>query len=461
MQIKNKKIILVEPAGAQANVFSKFMKLPLMGPLYLGTILNQAGHDVKIYNENILSRSVKDEELQGDILCLTILTPSASNGYKIAKRFKKLNPNSKVIIGGVHATFLKEEAIKYADQVVVGEGEEVILDMINGNITDQFVYGGKEQNINNIPSPNFNLLEKKEKMNIYPMITSRGCPFDCDFCSVTQMFGRQYRTNSIDRVIDDFKKLSGKRVFIYDDNFSAYIKRSHELMDRILSEGINLKWSAQVRVDVAKDEKLVAKMNKAGCKRVYVGFESVNPKTLENFNKKQSVADIERSIKVFHDNNIRIHGMFIFGSDADDKSVFKPTLDFCNKNKIDTVQYSALTPLPGSYIYNRLNKEKRLLHQDWKYYDGIHAVFQPKQMSAYELQKGIIDTYQDFYSYIMASKDALEASVDFIGNLFHLSANKVSDLKFNRTMFKFVGNAIVKRWMKLNKKYMEYLAHIK
>lgn len=293
------------------------------------------------------------------------------------------------------------------------------------------------------------------------MITSRGCPFDCDFCSVTQMFGRAYRTNPIDRVIEDCKKLDRKRVFIYDDNFTANVKRSHELMDRLITEGIKMKWSAQVRVDVARDESLVSKMSKAGCKRVYVGFESVNPKTLVNFNKRQSVADIERAIKVFHDNNIRIHGMFIFGSDEDDQSVFEPTLEFCNKNRIDTVQYSALTPLPGTYTYNRFKKEGRLLHQDWKYYDGIHAVFRPKKMTAFELQDGIIKTYKDFYSYLMAGKDALEATADFAQGLFHLTANRFSDLKINRTMFKFVGKAIVNRWTKLNKKYMEYLARVK
>jgi len=357
---RNKKIIIIEPAGAQANVFNKFMKLPLMGTLYLGTILDNAGYEVNIYNENILGRDVKDAELAGDVLCISILTPSANRGYNIAKRFKELNPNSKVIIGGVHATFLKEEAARYADHVAIGEGEDIILKIIEGKITDKYIYGNNLSEIDNVPPPNFDLLEKNEKMNIYPMITSRGCPFDCDFCSVTQMFGRRYRTNPINRVIEDFKSLDGKRIFIYDDNFTANIRRSHKLMDRVIAEKMNLKWSTQVRVDVARDEKLVAKMRAAGCKRVYVGFESVNPKTLEIFNKHQGVQDIERSIKVFHDNDIRVHGMFIFGSDEDDNTVFEPTLDFCNKNKIDTVQYMALTPLPGTYTYNRIKKEGRL-----------------------------------------------------------------------------------------------------
>ncbi len=456
----NKKVILIEPAGAQANVFSKFMRLPLMGPLYLGTILDQAGYNVKIYNENILGRNVNDEELQGDILCLTLLTPSALRGYQISKRFKQLNPSSKVIIGGVHPTFFKNEAIQHTDQVAVGEGENIILDMISGKITDRFVYGDKILDLKNVPAPNFDLLEKKERLNIYPMITSRGCPFDCDFCSVTQMFGRKYRTNPIDRVLKDCHSLDKKRVFIYDDNFTANVKRSHELMERIMSEGIKMKWSAQVRVDVAKDEALVSKMAKAGCKRVYIGFESVNPKTLVNFHKKQSVADIERAIKVFHENDIRIHGMFIFGSDEDDRSVFEPTLEFCNKNRIDTVQYSALTPLPGTYTYNRFSQEGRLLHHDWDNYDGIHVVFKPKKMTPFELQDGIIKTYENFYSYIMAGRDALDTTVDFLGNIFHLTAHKFSDLKINRTMFKFIGKAIVNRWTKLNKKYMEYLSQI-
>lgn len=456
----SKKILFVEPAQVESNVFAGQSKLPLLGPLYLGTILKQAGFDVIVYNENILMHKLTPAELTGDILCLTLLTSTALRGYEIAKQFRQLNPQSRIIIGGVHPTFMPEEALQFADQVVIGEGEQVIQKIVSGEIEDKIVYGEPVENLDEIPWPDFDLLKNSEQIKIFPLITSRGCPFDCDFCSVTQMFGRKYRTTSIERAISEFKQAKTKKIFVYDDNFSADLKRTYELMGRLIQEDLGITWSAQARTEIAKHENLVSKMRRAGCNRVYVGFESINPEALKDFHKLQTVEDIKKAIEVFHKYDIKIHGMFIFGSEKDDVALFQPTLDFCRKYQIDTVQYSALTPLPGTRTYQNLKEQDRLLHNDWSKYDGMHVVYKPKKMTALELQEGIIQTYQDFYSYLLASEDALKAVFDLGVQLVKNTRERIKTYRFDSIKYKFLGKLIVNKWLKLNKEYMEYLKTI-
>jgi radical SAM superfamily enzyme YgiQ (UPF0313 family) len=449
------KIIFVEPL-AQENVFSSYMNLPLLGPLYLAAILKKNGYDVKILNENILKRKVRMNELDADILCITSLTTTIERAYEIAKQFKANNPNSRVIIGGIHASFVKEEVAKFADHVIIGEGEKIILDIVKGRIKDKFIYGQPVENLDEIPIPDFSLLEKSESIDIMPVMTSRGCPHGCVFCSVTKMFGRRFRINSIGRVIEELKRIKQKEIFFYDDHFAAIKNRLHELLDRMIKENINKKWSAQVRVDVANDKELVKKMSDAGCKWVYAGLESVNPETLKQYNKAQTVKDIKYSIKTFHDYGINVHGMFVLGSDADDKSVFRQTSDFCDDYNIDTVQYNILTPIPGSSMMQKLENENRLLHKRWKFYDGLHVVFKPKKMTALELQTGTLDAFKDFYSYSKGVKE-------FLNEALFSGINKIKTAFSNVKMpsfsfpYKFIGRNIIRRWVRQNIGYLDYL----
>lgn len=458
--MNGKKILFVEPMGVEANVFAGQSRLPLLGPLYLGTILKQAGFDVVIYNENILMRKLTAEELTSDVLCLTLITSTALRGYEIARQFRQLNPKSRIIIGGVHPTFMPEEALRFADQVVVGEGEKIVQKIVTGEIKDSIVYGEPTENLDEIPIPDFNLLKNSEQMKVFPLITSRGCPFDCDFCSVTQMFGRKYRTTSIQRAINEFKVLKGKDIFVYDDNFTANPKRTHELMHRLIQEDLGITWSAQVRTEITKREELVSEMQRAGCNRVCVGFESISPKALKELHKSQTVDDIKRSIEVFHKCSIKIHGMFMFGSESDDVDLFQSTLDFCKRYQINTVQYMALTPLYGTRLYRSLKEQNRILHNDWSKYDGMHVVFRPKRMTALELQKGIIQTYQDFYSYLLAIEDALKSAGGLVGRLFKNTKQKMKDYRLDNIKYKLLGRMIINRWLRLNRGYLNYLKGI-
>jgi radical SAM superfamily enzyme YgiQ (UPF0313 family) len=458
MQRKDKlKIVFVEPRGSKDNFFSKFLALPLMGPIYLATILKRRGHDVKVLNEHMLGRDVTLTDLDADVLCITGLTQTINRSYEIARQFKLQNPKGKVIIGGIHVSMMPDEAVQFADHVVVGEGEPAIIDLVEGRINDRLVKTD-HIDLDDYPIPDYSLLENREKMYITPVITSRGCPFDCNFCAVTEMFGKKYRTVSIDNTMRLLRTLHPKKVFFYDDNFAALKSRTYEMVKRFKGSGLDFRWTAQVRTDLANDPKLVERMADAGLYNVYVGFESINPATLKRFNKAQGLEQIKRSIKVFHDNNISIHGMFIFGSDDDDKRVFSRTAEFCNEQGINSTQFGILTPLPGTQVYRDFEQQGRLLHKVWQYYDALHTVYRPRKMTPLELQEGMIDAFRDFYSYSRAVNDALNTFFEYPTAAVKAMYSKVNVPSFNNAGLRLMGTKIVKSWVKHNRNYFEFLA---
>ena len=455
-------VVFVEPMGANSNVFDKFMSIPMLGPIYLATIAHEAGYTTTVLNENILHRKITQEELRDiDILCVSCMTATIERGKKIAREYKgireKLSKESWTIIGGIHASMIPEDVVDDFDQVFVGEGEEKILDLLSGKIRTKIVHGDHIKDLDTTPIPNFKLLKNWESMRSWPLMTSRGCPYDCTFCSVTAMFGQSYRVKSVKRVIEEIKSYGHKWLFFVDDHFIIKKKRTHELLETFKQENLNLRWSCQVRTELGKDPVLVKKMRATGCRTVYVGFESINQKSLEEMNKRQTLEDIERSIKVFRKSDINIHGMFMFGSDSDEKDIFKSTSAFCRKSGITTVQYMIMTPLPGTVLFKQLEKEGRLLHKKWEYFDAMHVVFQPKKLTTVELQKGMIECYSDFYSYTNAFNDALNIFFE----TFLVLGKKVFGTAYLPSpipaIMKIVGKKIVKSWILNNKPYLGYL----
>jgi len=421
------KVALIEPCS-EINVYSKF-QMPLLGPIYLGTILKKHGHEVKIYNEDIYRPDYS--KIDADVVGISILTSTARRGYEIASKF----PRDKVIIGGVHASLLPDEALQFARQVVVGEAEEVICDIIEGRIKDSIVKGHRVQDLDSLPYPDLSLVQRYNphaSIVPIPVSTSRGCPFDCTFCSVTKMFGREYRFRSADNVIAEVLSRKSKPLFFCDDNFTAHPKRTRSLLELLLKNNIR-NWTCQVRCDVAKDDGLLKMMARAGCAVACVGFESVNNKTLQSYHKKQSLEDIINAIRSFRHNKIKIHGMFVLGSDDDNEATVWDTLKFAIKQKIDTIQMMILTPFPGTKVHDDLNTQQRIFSRDWNLYDGQHVVFKPKLLSAKQLQLNVFSAYAKFYS---------------LSRSFSL----LLKLHFRNAAFGFMGHKIVKEWMGRNRK---------
>jgi len=408
-----KKIVLIEPQSKEDHVY-KHVRMPRLGLPILGTQLQEAGYQVALYvgtGNTLPWPQIVDADLVG----ISTTTATCREAYQIAGLLR--SSGVKVVIGGIHATFLPDEALQFADYVVRGEAENNFLPLVKtlekgGNLHDipgvSFWHknkpvhnAGQESRVDmdSFPIPDLSLVDHYEKMRSVPVMTSRGCPFNCTFCSVTQMFGRRYRYRCTESVLEELDRYPGKHIFFCDDNFAADAKRSKELMRGIIDRDIKIKgWGAQVRVEAAFDDEMIELMHRSGCSIVYIGFESINPDTLKGYNKQQTVEDIEEAIKRFHKYGIRIHGMFVFGGDGDTVETIHETVDFALKAHIDTVQLLMLTPLPGTTFFEKLENEGRILTHDWSLYDGHHAVFKPALMSPAQMQVETVEATKRFYA---------------------------------------------------------------
>ena len=425
-----RKIIFIEPKSPNLHIFSKVL-LPRLGVFILGAIVKEKGWDVEV----IIEQSQKidfDKICQADLVGISTITPTAPRAFAIADKIRSLG--TPVLMGGPHVTFLPDEALEHADYVIRGEAEDALLCFIetweNGkdfSTVPNLSYrtAGKtlhnpmkplSRSLDENPFPDFSLSNYiKSKIagkTTIPVQTSRGCPFHCSFCSVTGMFGNAYRFRSTENIIAELSRYDHKKhtIFFYDDNFTAHPKRAKALLRRMIEEKLDFKWSTQVRVDIAKDAELVQLMKKAGCHLVYIGMESVNPKSLKSMKKKQTVDDMAQAVKVLQRQGIRIHGMFVYGFDEDDWHTVKETVRFAKQSKLFSTQFLLLTPLPGSEFYNRVTDEKRIQFHDWALYDAHHAVFKPKLMSLFDLQKAQIFSHTKFYSFNQVIRRAISFS---------------------------------------------------
>ena len=462
--MNKKSVIFIEPAGSKSNVFENYMRFPLMGTLYLGTILHEAGHSVKIYNENILSEPFDPFTAKADIYCISTLTVNANRGKLLAQEIKRIYPEAKIIIGGIHASLCPETFDGIADQIVYGEAENIILDIVEEKITDAVVQGTAVENLDDLPLINYSLLEQASTLSTIPMMTSRGCPFDCNFCTVTKIFGKRFRMQSPERIIREIKNalqfFHTRTFFFYDDNFTANKKRVVEICNGILDENITITWTTQVRSDVANDPDLLKLMEQAGCRFFFIGFESISDETLEAMHKSQTRGDIEKAITVIRSHGISIHGMFIFGDDHDTPETIQATVDFAIRHHIDTVQFMILTPFPGTQYFESIAAQKRLIHQRWDYYSAMFTVFRPSLMSPSRLQRETLIAYRRFYSLRRCIIDGLRLCIDIFVDALTWNFRNVFNYSFNVVILKAGARFLVGRYAKTFEPYLQYLQQI-
>jgi len=370
---------------------------PLSGILILGTMLKQKGYAVKIYDESF---KIPDyEKIDSDYILITSMSATVSRAYELADFFK--NKGKKVFMGGLHVSFKPEEALQHCDKVVLGEGENVLFDLMNGKCKNDIIKGSPVLDLDSIPMPDYSLVEGMDRNpSVVSVVTSRGCPFNCKFCSLKAMFGRQYRVVSTKRIIDYLSQFKRLKTLCFDEpNFTADKKRAIEILEQMIEHSITPKYAwPSVSIDVANDDKLLKLFSEASKFHFAIGLESINQKVLDSYNKKQTPEIIKKNVKKLKDYGIRVFGSFIFGADHDDKTVFQKTVDFCQDAEIDFPTFSALTPYVGTDTRKEFEKQNRIITDNWDYYDGTHVLVRPKNMTPLELQEGIIDAYQGFYS---------------------------------------------------------------
>ncbi len=404
--------------GRRFDVFKEFTIFRLGAPL-LATILHERGYKVRVFVEDIGGVDWKWVR-SADIICVSTLTSTAPRAYKIVKELRESGIS--VIMGGVHPTFLPEESLRFCDYVVRGEADEtlpMLIDLLESkgkvypiDIPGVSYMNNLGQTINNpllpdhfvdldeLPAPDFELIYNQKNIPIYPLSTSRGCPFNCSFCSVVPMFGHKYRFRSVEKTVSDIKGIPpNAKIFFVDDNIGGNKARLRELCRWIGIVGTGRKWSAQVRTDVAKEPGLMAAMKEAGCTTLYVGLESINPSSLIEGNKKQKREDIVNFLEEAERNKINVHGMFVVGFDSDARDEAKKIAKFAREHgSIGTIQIMVLTPLPGTPFYEEMVKEKRIIHKEWKFYNGHRVVFTPKNTSVSRLQTDTLKGMLSFYN---------------------------------------------------------------
>lgn len=450
-----KKIVFIEPKAPGFNIYSKFA-LPRLGSVLLATILEQHGYETEVYFEE--KQKVDWNSLSSaDIIGISTITSTSPRAYAIASRIKDMG--IPIVFGGAHPTFLPEEALDYGDYVVRGEGEETLLELIkaleeNGPLMEikglSYRLNGRKihnpdrglcQDLDLLPVPKLSLIKGYKpasgfiRKSIVPVITSRGCPFHCKFCSVTPMFGKKYRFRSSQLIIDEIKKYRESHIFFYDDNFTANKKRTKELLKMMIDQNaVPISWSGQVRVDAANDEEVLKLMKETNCDTLYIGIESVNPKTLEIYHKGQSLEQIIRGVEKIRKAGIRIHGMFVLGSDEDDIKVIRETVKFAKKLKLETVQFMILTPLPGTETFSRLQANNKILTYEWGLYDAHHVVYNPAMMIPSVLQVETFRAMRKFYSWKRVIK--------------HFFKGEWEDM-----LIKGYAAVIINKWEKINRDF--------
>jgi radical SAM superfamily enzyme YgiQ (UPF0313 family) len=423
-----KKIVFIEPKSPERHVFSRW-KLPRLGTVVLATRLKEAGYDVRVFVEDVAPVDYA-ALFSADLVGISTITSTAPRAYEFARAVRR--EGIPVMMGGPHVTFMPDEALQHCDYVFRGEADDQIVPLVRAiesgqgldtfpslshRVAERVVHNPSCPDcpdVDSLPTPDLSLIVGFDggATKVLPVQTSRGCPFDCTFCSVTKMFGRAYRFRSTENVMAQLRTLRNRWVFFYDDNFTANRERAKELCRAMIREGLGVRWTAQIRCDAAKDPELLDLMAQAGCYYVYIGFESVSPTALKCYDKRQSVEQMEFAIRELHARHVRVHGMFIFGGDHDTRETFSETVRFARTHHIESAQFMILVPLPGTPVFEEMDRQGRLLSRDWSLYDAHHVVFEPKNMSTFELQRETLRAFCRFYSLGPALRRLLRA--DFV-----------------------------------------------
>jgi radical SAM superfamily enzyme YgiQ (UPF0313 family) len=442
------KIKLIQPAMLPRPMDTK-LKTRMSPSLALLTIANLTPkeHEVIIENENI-EKIDFDEPV--DIIAVTVTVDAMNRAVEISKEFQ--NRGITVIAGGIHITADPEGALNSFDAICVGMAERVwvkILKDKENNSLKKIYYdmgniAGKE-----IVSPDYCIIDNKKYLYTNIISTSRGCPFECDFCyNSCKNVLKTYINRPIEDVIKDINALKTRHIMFIDDNFIGNPKWTKKLLEEI--KPLKLKWNAAVTSNIVDMPDLLNEMKAAGCQSLFIGFESINSKSIASVHKVQnSVKRYEKLVDEIHKRGIMINASFVFGLDEDDGSVFMNTLEWIVKNKIETVTSHILTPYPGTKLYSSLIKENRIVDLNLSNYNTSHVVYKPKNMTAEELYKGYLRIYKEVYTFKNIMKRLPKSKKQWIPflafNFFYRKFGKLTEILCIIVSFKNIGRFF--RWL--------------
>jgi radical SAM superfamily enzyme YgiQ (UPF0313 family) len=361
-----------------------------MQPLSLAILASLTPADVQL--------ELMDERLEPirfdaptDLVAMTVETFTARNAYQIAARFRRRG--IPVVMGGYHPTLLPEEALQHADAVVVGDAEgiwpEIVEDARAGEL--RRVYQAAETPSLAGPMPRRDIFRGKRYAPLNLVQFGRGCRFACDFCSIHAFYGTNLRWRPVEDVVVEIKSLGRRHLLFVDDNLLADQGRAEALFRSLIP--LRVRWSCQASIDVCREPRLLKLMADSGCQAMVIGFESLDPRNLQQMNKGWAVqdGDYAASIRKIREHGIMVYGTFVFGYDYDTADAFDACVDFALRSRFFLANFNPLTPTPGTALYRRLAAEERLLHDRWWLAPEFRygqALFRPRGMSPEQLAEG-------------------------------------------------------------------------
>jgi len=341
-----------------------------------------------------------DLDLGADLAAITVSTKTALRAYELAAAYRAAGV--KVVLGGIHPTAMPEEAGQHADAVVVGEAEglweRVISDTRRGQLQPLYRHASLPD-FSHVPHRRWDLFRSRRYIPLYTLQTSRGCPHDCDFCSVTPFFGHQLRLREVDDLVREIEPLDRRWIMFADDNIVA--SRSHARQLFTALRPLKLTWLGQASLQGLHHRETLRLMADSGCMALFVGFESINPASLAGCGKRQNHPERYLEIvRMLHDHGIAIWAAFVFGLDEDHPDVFQRTLEFAQKAGFFMASFAIQTPYPGTRLHQRLEAEGRLLVPRWwlradRDYD--FPLYRPRHMTPEQLYEGWQWTWDQFY----------------------------------------------------------------
>ena len=407
------KVVLIEPAFDERGIVKLhgFRILPY-GLVQLASV-TPPGIDVEILDEKV---DPLPSRIDADLVGISVFTTAnAARAYELAQQYRR--HGTPVVMGGAHASAMPDEALRFADSVVIGEGEavwaEVLRDRERGALKP--VYRAGLADLTQLPTRRpWHLVRTSQYPAPLVVQTTRGCPVGCEFCSVPAFSGTKMRHKTHDQVFEDLQDLAGIRtnvytrladtVFFLDDSFGTDVLYYKALMQAIVDRGVKMRWVTQATTAIAQKRNLLTLAEKSGCVGVLIGFESLSQDVLREADKSYRAAGYADIIAKLHDHGIGVEGTFIFGFDHDDEGVFDRTLEFCQRTRLNVAQFASLTPLPGTRLFEKFRKEGRLLYEPWNdprqwaRFNLFESVIRPKQMSPERLAEGLSSVYRQFYS---------------------------------------------------------------
>ncbi|OHB77406.1 MAG: hypothetical protein A2Z25_01215 [Planctomycetes bacterium RBG_16_55_9] len=406
------RLYLINPSNPLVSVVnvkeSRWNRYRVWKPLGLMVLagLTPPEWEVSIVDEN---RGVPDYPAmpRPDLVGITAFTSQANRAYELAEYFRSLGVP--VVMGGIHATLCLDEAMERVDSVVTGEAEgvwpQVLADARHSSLKRCYVGGLAE--ISDVPLARHDLLATGYALGAVQ--TTRGCPLNCSFCSVTTFNGAKYRQRPISDVVREFRSIREKRVLVVDDNLIGtrpeHIARAKDMFRAIAQAKLRKEWIAQATINFADDEELLTLAAKAGCRGVFIGFESTTPEGLQEIGKKFNLLkgrDFPASVRRIQRHNILVMGSFIIGLDVDEPGIGRRIARVARQYGVDNLNVLFLTPLPGTRLWDQMTAQDRIalnsFPQEWKYYTLTFPVARYKHLSLDGIIQEMISCNRDFYS---------------------------------------------------------------